>query len=181
MACVFEQFAILIFSIMYFLFLFEEFAILTFLITYLIFRLAHLAYRPAQLVACHSSPSCQLSMSLSEFGDEISKHDRLCKWCLQSRATPQELDRSKSTHPLICWRRRDGRECSLCVETLDAEEEHKSLVKADLVAIMKDEDRSNGGEPGPTRSRYLQKRAARVESKNLQHAQGAILHPGTAC
>eukprot|EP00975_Prorocentrum_lima_P000514 100522-Prorocentrum_lima.AAC.1 len=68
-----------------------------------------------------------MALSVSDFGEtgsvappcntcspEVAAYIPSCKWCKRDKNFEQPLNHLKKTHPTICWRRPDGRECGIC-------------------------------------------------------------------
>ena len=72
-------------------------------------------------------------------GDSISQ----CKWCKRSDKHPQTLNHLKQSKPYLCWRRRGGLECAVCVQVLATDPELNVL---DRNAILEQVDADAAGQ-----------------------------------
>lgn len=93
-----------------------------------------------------------------------------CKWCGRSKEDAQPLRHLAELHPKLLWRRKDGRECSICPLVISSDAELKKVGKKEL------EDQLLGNEA--KRKKFRAKVQAYEDSENS--AGGARKAPSGA-
>jgi hypothetical protein len=78
--------------------------------------------------------------SMSNVSACSSSADSTCKWCKRDRfLTPNPLVSDPQPGDMLPWRRKQGRECSVCPAAITADEELSAMTRDALMASLADE------------------------------------------